>query len=62
MPRRIPDFPDAYTEWNTIASLGSFITLFSTLLFAYIVYITLTSNLRIAFNPWKSTTNFVFNP
>ena len=60
MPRRIPDFPDAYTEWNTIASLGSFITLFSTLLFAYIVYVTLTSNLRIGFNPWKSCTNFVF--
>jgi heme/copper-type cytochrome/quinol oxidase subunit 1 len=60
MPRRIPDYPDAYAEWNTIASLGSFITFFSTILFAYIVFVTLTANLRVGFNPWKSCTNFCF--
>jgi heme/copper-type cytochrome/quinol oxidase subunit 1 len=33
MPRRVPDFPDSYTAWNTIASLGSFITMVSTAFF-----------------------------
>jgi len=42
MPRRIPDYPDAYAGWNGIASFGSYISLISMLLFFYIVYITLT--------------------
>lgn len=44
MPRRIPDYPDAYAGWNSIASLGSYISAFSAILFFYIVYVTLTSN------------------
>jgi cytochrome c oxidase subunit I len=42
MPRRIPDYPDAYAEWNAIASYGSYISAISTVLFFYIVYHTLT--------------------
>jgi heme/copper-type cytochrome/quinol oxidase subunit 1 len=33
MPRRIPDYPDSYSQWNTIASYGSFITFASTAFF-----------------------------
>ena len=33
MPRRIPDFPDAYLHFNILCSYGSFITLISTLVF-----------------------------
>lgn len=42
MPRRIPDFPDAYAGWNAVASFGSYISLFASLFFAYVVYVTLT--------------------
>jgi cytochrome c oxidase subunit 1 len=42
MPRRIPDYPDAYAGWNAIASFGSYISAVSVVLFFYIVYLTLT--------------------
>ena len=38
MPRRIPDYPDAYWGWNNVSSIGSFITVISSLLFFYIIY------------------------
>jgi len=44
MPRRIPDYPDAYAGWNAIASFGSYVSALSALLFFYIVYLTLTNN------------------
>jgi len=38
MPRRIPDYPDAFASWNFIATIGSLISFVSTLFFFYIVY------------------------
>jgi len=52
MPRRIPDYPDAYAGWNSIASLGSWITTISSLFFFYIAYNTFVSNDRVQSNPW----------
>lgn len=52
MPRRIPDYPDAYIGWNLIASYGSYVSLLSTLLFFYLVYVSLTSNYRCENSPW----------
>nr|YP_004062218.1 cytochrome c oxidase subunit 1 [Plocamiocolax pulvinata]ADR03234.1 cytochrome c oxidase subunit 1 [Plocamiocolax pulvinata] len=52
MPRRIPDYPDAYTGWNLIASYGSYVSLLSTLLFFYLVYVSLISNYRCENSPW----------
>jgi cytochrome c oxidase subunit 1 len=43
MPRRIPDYPDAYAGWNAVASFGSSISMVSAFLFFFIVYRTLTS-------------------
>jgi heme/copper-type cytochrome/quinol oxidase subunit 1 len=48
MPRRIPDFPDAYAGWNAVASFGSYISALSAILFFYIVYHTLTQGERVA--------------
>ena len=55
MPRRIPDYPDAYAQWNYVASFGSYITSFAILLFFVIIYITLTSNKPCAADPWGTT-------
>jgi len=58
MPRRVPDFPDAYAGWNYVASFGSLLTAFATLFFYYIIIITLTSGKKeISIDPWGSTTD-----
>jgi cytochrome c oxidase subunit 1 len=41
MPRRIPDYPDAYSGWNAVASFGSYISAVASIFFFYIVYISL---------------------
>lgn len=38
MPRRIPDYPDAFAGWNYISSIGSLISVIATVLFLFIVY------------------------
>jgi cytochrome c oxidase subunit I len=43
MPRRIPDYPDAYTGWNTVASFGSYISGLGLLFFFYVIYVSFTS-------------------
>jgi len=53
MPRRIPDYPDAFSGWNAVASFGSYISFFSALLFFYIIFVALTSNKRSQPNPWQ---------
>ena len=47
MPRRVPDYPDAFAGWNLVASFGSSISVISGILFFYIVYITLTKGKKI---------------
>ena len=52
MPRRYPDYPDAYAGWNYISSLGTYVTLASLLLFGYIVYATLLKGRKAEANYW----------
>ena len=37
MPRRIPDFPDAYSFWNRVSSFGSLLSVVGVFIFFYIV-------------------------
>jgi len=39
MPRRIPDYPDVFEFWNSVCSLGSFISIVSVLVFFCTLYI-----------------------
>jgi cytochrome c oxidase subunit I len=55
MPRRIPDFPDAFTGWNAVSSYGSNISTIASLLFFYIVYVSLTSGEKCPNDPWEVT-------
>jgi cytochrome c oxidase subunit I len=41
MPRRVPDYPDAFAGWNVIASYGSYLSAISSVFFFYVVYHTL---------------------
>jgi len=46
MPRRIPDYPDAYFTFNKLASWGSYISAISSLFFFYVVFEAFSSNRR----------------
>jgi cytochrome c oxidase subunit 1 len=48
MPRRIPDFPDEFSAWNVVSSFGSMVSVWSVLLFIYIV-----ATLRTSAKPAK---------
>ena len=42
IPRRIPDYPDAYAGWNALASFGSILSAFASIFFFFIIYNGLT--------------------
>lgn len=52
MPRRVPDYPDAYAGWNFVVSIGGFLTGFGTLFFLYVVYATFRHGKKCPDNPW----------
>ncbi len=53
MPRRYVDYPDAFTYWNHISSIGSYITAAATLLFVVsMLYSYFIARVRAPANPW----------
>jgi cytochrome c oxidase subunit 1 len=52
MPRRIPDYPDAFAGWNTVSSYGSYISAIGAVLFVIIVWRTFAAGQKVAENPW----------
>jgi cytochrome c oxidase subunit 1 len=57
MPRRIPDYPDAYAGWNAISSYGSYISAFGVLIFLFMLFKTFTSGAKVGNNPWGEGAN-----
>ena len=52
MPRRYPDYPDAFAGWNYVVSMGAYISAASVVLFLFICYRTFTSKVPLAANYW----------
>jgi len=48
MPRRIPDYPDAFSTFNKFASWGSYVSAISSLFFFYVVYEAFASNRKVS--------------
>ena len=52
MPRRYPDYPDAFWGWNFVSSIGAYIAAASMLVFFYVCWRTFTSGEKLAGNYW----------
>ena len=58
MPRRIPDYPDAFAGWNAVSSFGSLVSVVATGLFAYIIYDIFANGKEVNNNPWAVPSYF----
>lgn len=52
MPRRIPDYPDAYAGWNYVSSIGAAITALGTVMFFVILWRIFSDKVKAEANPW----------
>jgi cytochrome c oxidase subunit 1 len=56
MPRRIPDYPDAYAGWNYWSSIGSYIGMAASIWFLVVVAEMFARKRKAAMNPWGEGT------
>jgi cytochrome c oxidase subunit I len=52
MPRRYPDYPEAFAGWNFVSSVGAYISGLGYLVFFYVLYRTFASKEHVAANYW----------
>ena len=52
MPRRVPDYPDAYSGWNYVSSIGAIISFTAALFFFYVIYRVFKDKKPCPANPW----------
>lgn len=62
MPRRIPDYPDAFSGWNAVSSFGSLISVIATVLFCYIIFDMFATGKSVNNNPWAVPSFFDNTP
>nr|YP_009740746.1 cytochrome c oxidase subunit I [Fruhstorferiola omei]QID03721.1 cytochrome c oxidase subunit I [Fruhstorferiola omei] len=62
MPRRYSDYPDAYTSWNVVSSIGSMISIVGIIMFILIMWESMISNRVILFSSnMSSSTEWLQN-
>nr|QIB22657.1 cytochrome c oxidase subunit I [Calliptamus barbarus]QIB22660.1 cytochrome c oxidase subunit I [Calliptamus barbarus]QIB22671.1 cytochrome c oxidase subunit I [Calliptamus barbarus]QIB22676.1 cytochrome c oxidase subunit I [Calliptamus barbarus]QIB22679.1 cytochrome c oxidase subunit I [Calliptamus barbarus] len=62
MPRRYSDYPDAYTSWNVISSIGSTISIVGIIMFIVIMWESMVTNRAIMFSAnMSSSTEWLQN-
>ncbi|MEK9708516.1 MAG: cbb3-type cytochrome c oxidase subunit I, partial [Alphaproteobacteria bacterium] len=52
MPRRYPDYPDAYAGWNEVSSWGAYLSGFGVIIFLTVLFQMFTSSRKVEANPW----------
>ncbi len=52
MPRRVADYPDVFSGWNYVSSVGAVMGFAGALLFIGIVFYTMKNGKRCSKNPW----------
>ena len=62
MPRRIPDYPDAFAPYNYLSSIGSILSVVGVFVFAYTVYDALAYGEEADNNPWTLPGYFESTP
>lgn len=62
IPRRYSDYPDAFTKWNVVSSIGSIMSFVALLIFIFIIWEALAAQRRIIARPhipssmeWRDT-------
>ena len=59
MPRRIPDYPDAFAGWNYVSSVGAYISVFAAFFFVFVILEAYMRSRKAQKNPWgKGATTF----
>lgn len=59
-PRRYYDFPDAYSFYNWVSSVGSIISLVGVMLFVFVIYKALTDKVAVGGNYWNAPELFSY--